>query len=192
MENEVVEFLAKYIDLTEEEAATIIELDLIKKYPKGTTLLREGEVCQACYLVLEGCLRSYYLIDGEEKTTGFFVESQLVYTVSYMKGTPSEHYLSCLEDCIACVGSPEKTKELVKKIPKLESIGHLFNSELMVEKQVFIENYMTLGPEKRYLKLLESRPDLVNRVPQYYLASYLGIKPETLSRIRKRLVKNKV
>lgn len=191
MDNEIVKFLSKYITLTEDEIEAIIKLDLIRKYKKGTVLLKEGAISKECFLVLSGCIRSYYLIDGEEKTTAFYVESQLIYSVSYMKGIPSEYYLSCLEDCILCVGTLEKTKELVDKVPKLEALGHIFNSELLVESQVLFDKYKTLSPEQRYLKLLETRPDLCDRVPQYHLASYLGIKPQSLSRIRKRILTNK-
>lgn len=192
MHNEVARFLSRYIHLSEEEAQVIMDLDLVRKYKKDTVLLKEGAVCHECYLVLDGCIRSFYLVDGEEITTEFFEETQLIYTVSYIKGGPSEYYLDCLEDTVVCVGNIEKANELVRKIPRLESIGHMFNSELMVKNQLSFDNYMTLSPEKRYLKLLETRPDLCNRVPQYHLASYLGIKPESLSRIRKRIASNQV
>lgn len=191
MENEIIKFISQYIDLSREEAEAIIDLDLIRNYPKGTLLLQEGEVCKECFLVLQGCVRSYYLIDGEEQTTEFFEETQLIYSVSYMKNTPSEYYLECLEDSIICIGNTEKTQQMVSKVPRLERIGQMFNSDLMVKNQVNLDKYLTLSPEKRYLKLLETRPTLCNRVPQYYLASYLGIKPESLSRIRKRLMTNK-
>lgn len=187
MEHEVANFLSQYIELTDDEVETINELDLIQRHKKGTVLLKEGEVCNECYLVLEGCLRSYYLIDGEEKTTAFYTEEELAYPVSYNSREPSEYYISCLEDCLLCVGNLEKTEVLVEEIPRLESLGHLFDNELMVEHQKRLDDYRTLDPEERYRKLLDERPGLCNRVPQYHLASYLGIRPETLSRIRRRI-----
>lgn len=192
MDHEIVKFIAGYISLSKEEMECIEALELIRKYRKGSILLKPGEVSDSCFLVLKGCVKSYFEQDGEEKITGFFLESQPIFTVSYMNRTPSEYYLSCLEDSIICVGSPEKTKEMISKIPKLEAIGKTINGEMMVKNQIQLDTYMTLSPEKRYLKLLETNPDLCNRVPQYQLASYLGIKPESLSRIRKRLLTNKV
>jgi CRP-like cAMP-binding protein len=190
MENEIIKFISKFVKLTDEEADVLLGLDLIRKFDKGTVLLEAGAISNECFLVLEGCIRSYFLIDGEEKTTAFFTENQVATPVSYYTRTTSEYFLSCLEDSILCVGTIEKTTSLLKKIPRLESIGHILNGELVIQNQVEFDSYKTLSPEKRYLKLLESRPDLCNRVPQYHLASYLGIKPETLSRIRKRLVTN--
>ena len=189
MENNFIEFLSQYITLTEDEKKIIEELNLIRKYKKGTVLLKEGMISNECYWVLKGCLRSYYVIDGEEKTTAFFTETQIATPVSYAKRTPSEYYISCLEDCMLSVGTIEKTNMLISKIPKVKIIGNILNGELLVENQILFDNYMMLTAEKRYLKLLETRPDLCNRVPQYHLASYLGIKPESLSRIRRRLIK---
>ncbi len=187
MENEAIKYILKYIDLTEEEINTIIEFDLLKTFKKDTILLYGGTISNACFLVLEGCIRSYYLINGEEKTTEFFTENQIAMPLSYHTQSPSEYFIACLEDSIICVGSMEKTKELLKKIPKLEVIGNQLNSEQVVQHKIAYDTYKTLNPEQRYTHLLETQPNLISRVSQYHIASYLGIQPETLSRIRKRI-----
>jgi CRP-like cAMP-binding protein len=188
MENEAIKYITKYIDLTPEEIDTVIEFDLIKKFKKDTILLEEGAICNACFLVLEGCIRSYYLINGEEKTTDFYLENQISMPVSYHTQVPSEYFISCLEDSIICVGSMEITKELLKKIPKLEAIGHHLNSDQALTNKIAYDTYKTQTPEQRYSDLQKNRPELIMRVSQYHIASYLGIKPETLSRIRKRII----
>jgi hypothetical protein len=76
----------------------------------------------------------------------------------------------------------------VQQIPKMKELISQFNEQLFTESQIKFEQYFTLSPQKRYLKLLDTRPDLCQRVPQYMLASYLGIKPESLSRIRKKML----
>ncbi|MFY0689596.1 MAG: hypothetical protein JXQ90_20665 [Cyclobacteriaceae bacterium] len=79
----------------------------------------------------------------------------------------------------------------MEKIPKLESVGQILNGDLILENQIAFEEYKTLTPRRRYIKLQEKRPEVYNRVPQYHIASYLGIKPESLNRIRRRLALNK-
>jgi CRP-like cAMP-binding protein len=182
------EFIAKYIDLSEEEIRIIEELKLIVSYKKNTVLLSEGELSKECYFILKGCLRSYYVIDGEEKTTEFFTEQQAVTPISYVMKQPSEYYLSCLEDSVIALG--QKNDQLIERIPKLKTLIMQMNGELLARNQESFDHFKNSNPEERYRKLLETRRDLVNRVPQYQLASYLGITPESLSRIRKRLLKD--
>ncbi|AHM62623.1 putative transcriptional regulator, Crp/Fnr family protein [Flammeovirgaceae bacterium 311] len=187
METSLIDFLSQYILLSEEEVQIIKKHNLIQEFKKNTILLKEGQVSTECYLVLKGCIRSYYLLDGEEKTTEFFIENQPVTPVSYIKKIPSEYYLSCMEDCILSIGSPEKTHHFLNEFPKFASLIGTISNDLLANHQMLFDDFKNLPPEKRYLKLIDTRPDLVNRVPQYYLASYLGIKPQSLSRIRKRI-----
>lgn len=187
MEDKIIKFLRDYISLSEEEANIIKENSLVKEYPKGTILLKEGELAKRCYFVLDGCLRTYYLVDGEEKNTAFYSEKNSITPVSYIKGTPSEYYISCLEDCILSVGTGEKTREILDKLPHLESVIGKISIDLLANNRITSDDFKKLSPEEHYLNLLKTKPDLCSRVPQYHLASYLGIKPESLSRIRKRI-----
>ncbi len=187
MEKGIINYLTKYLSLTDEEVNLINDLNLIREFSKGTVLLKEGESAEECYLVLEGCIRSYFIIDGEEKTTEFYTENEPVTPVSYTQQKPSEYYLSCVEDCLLSVGSAKTTEVLLTKVPGIAILFRKINDELLAKQQVKFDNYINLSPSKRYLKLLETRPDLCQRIPQYQLASYLGIKPESLSRIRKRI-----
>ncbi|MET0946427.1 MAG: Crp/Fnr family transcriptional regulator [Flavobacterium sp.] len=187
MQNKIIKFITDYIPLSEEEITILNEQNLIISYKKNSILLSQGELAKANYFVLKGCVRSYYLIDGEEKTTEFYTENQGVIPVSYVNKQPSEYYLSCLEDCILALGTPERDKALIEKIPKLKSLIMQMNNEMMAQNQISFDNFKNLSPELRYLKFMETRPDLINRVPQYHLATYLGITPESLSRIRKRI-----
>lgn len=187
MEDDVIKFITRYISLSEAEERVIKEQKLIKAYKKGSLLLSEGEVSRECYFVLKGCIRSYYLVDGEERTTEFYTENQSVRPVSYVTNQPSEYYLSCLEDCVVVVGSAERNKQLIEKLPRLESLLMQMNGELLVQNQVSFDNFKNLSPEMRYLKLLETRADLFDRVPLYHIATYLGITAVSLSRMRKRI-----
>lgn len=188
MDDIIIQFITDVIPLSEEEISIVREHTVIMTFKKNYILLSEGEFAKEHYFILKGCVRSYYLIEGEEKTTEFFTENQGVVPVSHIKKQPSEYYLSCLEDCVLSVGTPERTDSLIEKVPKLKFLIMQMNNELLAEKQISSDNFKNLNPEMRYLKFLESRPDLFNRIPQYLMASYLGITPESLSRIRKRMI----
>ncbi|MBL6447949.1 Crp/Fnr family transcriptional regulator [Fulvivirga sp. 29W222] len=177
------------VSLTEEELQAISAAIEIRAYKAGTILLEAGEIATECYLNLKGCVRQYYFIDGEEKTTFFYTEDQPIASfASATKKMPSTHYLSCVEDTVLSVMSFEKEEKLYKKYPRFESLCRIGVEEQLGDYQEILAKYITSSPEERYLNLLETRPDLLNRVPQYQLASYLGVKPESLSRIRKRIM----
>ncbi len=187
MDELIINYISKYISLSDEEIRIVREQNLIRQYKKNEVLLAEGELATECYFILSGCVRAYYLIDGEERNTAFYIENQTITPISYQTHSFSEYYLSCLEDCIIAVGSDERNKELVEKIPKLSSLILQMNGELLMQKTVELDDFKNYNPEQRYLKLLEKNTDLANRVPLYHLASYLGITQVSLSRIRKRI-----
>lgn len=191
MSNPIVDFLSKYIDLTEEEIGIVSNQDMIRSCKKGTILLSAGTTAKECYFILQGCVMSYYMVDGEVKVTEFFTESQPITPVSYTTKQTSEYYLKCLEDCIISIGTPESSTELLRKLPRLAAMGSSIMEDQLANQRMKYDELIKLSPEKRYLNLQKTSPDLLNRVPQYLIASYLGIKPESLSRIRKRLINNR-
>jgi CRP-like cAMP-binding protein len=186
------EFLSNFKILTKAEMDIIYENTTVKAFKKGTILLKEGQVATNCYAVLKGCVREYYLIDGEEKSTAFFTEQQPVNSfTSYALQRPSKRFLECIEDSVLTVGTESLEKEMCRRIPRLTSIIRDEVEKEAGKTQDAFALFMTSSPEQRYLNLLEDRPELLNRVPQHQIASYLGIKPESLSRIRKRILVNK-
>jgi CRP-like cAMP-binding protein len=188
MEKVLLEYISKFPSLTEEEVKGIVENLTVRSYKKGTVLLKEGEINKECYFVLKGCLRQYYIVDGEEKTTEFLTEEQGVGSVtSYLEQSYSDHYLTCVEDCILIVGNMDEGKDMYEKFPKLEIITRAIIEQDFGKTKEALAFFITSTPEERYLNLLETRPDLLQRVPQHQIASYLGVSPESLSRIRKRV-----
>ncbi len=85
MENELIKHLSKYVEITKELEEAIVESAFIKNYRKGTILLKEGDFSNECYFIIKGCIRSYYLKDGEEKTTEFYTEEQVISPSFYGK-----------------------------------------------------------------------------------------------------------
>jgi CRP-like cAMP-binding protein len=192
MEQEIINYLSKYITISKELEEALNETTFIRKFKKGTILLEEGAYTNECYFVIKGCIRSYYIKDGEEKTTEFFTEEEAVTPTCYGTNTRSTHYLECLEDTVAGVGNPEIENDMYKRFPVLESLNRVLAEAIMARYQENFAEFKMASPEERYANLLRMRPDLVQRVPQYQIASYLGITPESLSRIRKRtMVKEK-
>lgn len=106
--------------------------------------------------------------------------------------TPSEYYISCVEDSILTISNLDMEAEVNRKFPRFESLCRMFSEELLAKQRTDFDEFKTSSPEQRYLNLLQSRPDLVQRVPQHQLASYLGIKPQSLSRLRARILQKKI
>ena len=187
MESELFDFIARYMPLTEPEKQVIVDLALFKRYEKGTVLLREGELSNEYYFVIRGCLRAYYMIDGEERTTAFYTELQNLAPVSTVNKTPSDQYIVCLENSLLLVSTSETEQLVNERFPRFETLCRLLAEDLLAQSQASFDQFRNTSPEQRYLHLLDTRPDLLQRVPLHQLASYLGIKAESLSRIRRRV-----
>jgi len=192
MENILVQIMSTLTQLTEEEKLDIEQSFPITEFNKDAYLLKEGQVAKNAYFVIKGCIRAYELIDGEEKTTAFFTEEQSAANFnSLANNTPSKYNLVCSEDTSVAVLNAEKEQELYKKHPRFESFCRTGMEKMMGENQSKMAEFISQKPEQRYLKLQEERPGLIQRIPQYQIASFLGIKPETLSRIRKKIATDK-
>ena len=191
MQNLLFDFISKYVSLTEDEKDAIASVDVFRTVKKGTVLLKEGQYSNESYFVLKGCIRSYYIIDGEEKTTAFYTEMDALTPHFVISKAPSDYYISCVEDSIITVSNADMEADINSKFPKFEIICRKFSEELLARQQINFDEFKTSSPEQRYLNLLQKRPDLVQRVPQHQLASYLGIKPQSLSRLRARLLEKK-
>ena len=188
MQQQLIDYFNTITPLTKEESEAIAATMNIQSFPKGHILLREGDISFEAYFVLNGCVRQYYLVEGEERTINFFSEDQWVISMTSFAGQqPSNHFMECCEECTLVVGNREKEENLYQNFPRLETISRKVMERVFAEQQELMGAYFTDSPEQRYLKLQKNRPDLVQRLPQYLLASYIGIQPESLSRIRKRL-----
>ncbi|HRO43341.1 MAG TPA: Crp/Fnr family transcriptional regulator [Flavipsychrobacter sp.] len=191
MKNTLFDFISKYIALTEEEESAIVSLDIFRAVTKGTVLLKEGQKSKESFFVLKGCIRTYYIIDGEEKTTAFYTEMDALTPPCVINRRSSEYFISCVEDSILTVSNSDMEMEVNSKFPKFEIMCRKLSEELLAKKQIDFDEFKTSSPEQRYLNLLQNRPDLIQRVPQHQLASYLGIKPQSLSRLRARILEKK-
>ncbi len=187
MKNILFDFISKYVSLTEEEKNAIISLDIFHSVKKGTILLKEGQRSKDSYFLLKGCIRTYYIIEGEEKTTAFYTEMEALTPPCVRNKSASEYYVSCIEDSIILISNSDMEVEINGKFPKFETMCRILSEELLAKERMNFDEFKTSTPEQRYLNLIEKRPDLIQRVPQHQLASYLGIQPQSLSRLRARI-----
>lgn len=189
MNEELLKFLSGFPELSEDEVKVIAENIPVTTYQKGTTVLEAGQVPEECFFVLKGLVREYKMLDGDEKTVEFYDETHgAISSSNYVNQTPSDSYLVCAEDCLLICGNPKVDMANYEQFPILKSItSKMLETDLNEARDKF-SKFITSSPKERYLNLLETRPNLLNRVPLHQIASYLGMTAESLSRIRKRVL----
>lgn len=187
----VIDFMTNIGMLTSEEIEALADLIQVKQFRKGTLLYKEEENWDSCYFVLKGALREFLMIDGVEKTTQFFFENETANKFSnHTYKNLSRSCLICIEDSILMLGNydPVQEAEIYKKFPNLQQITRMTTEQDFGKMQDFLSSFITSTPTERYENLIKTRPDLLERVPLHQIASYIGVTPESLSRIRKRIV----
>lgn len=182
--------VSNFSPLRPEEVELIVEKTVVKKYMKGDILLREGQIPTKCYMVVEGCVREYLIKNGEEKSTAFYTESE-TFTPQSQEGKPSKHYWECVEDCVLTVSTNDFAEELRALLPRLEGVFSQIAINKIHKAKAEWSEFISSSPEERYLNLLATKSHLLERVPHHQIASYLGMKPQSLSRIRKRILDQK-
>lgn len=172
--------------LTTSEEEAIRDSMEIEVHKKGSTLIKEGQAHANSYFVLKGCIREFSLVNSKEYTSHFYTEGEWI----IVESASAVYELVCLEECTLVKGNETKAQALFGAFPELEVISRKLVESSFMESQKNQLEFRSLSPEDRYLKMMETRASLFQRVPLYLIADYLGIKPESLSRIRKRLAKS--
>jgi CRP-like cAMP-binding protein len=155
-------------------------------YKKGDYFVKEGQISRYIGFIVKGCLMCVYNNDGKEFIDEFSLDNEFISAyASFITGTPADKDIICLEDSELLILSYSNLQELYEIDPVFERTGRLMAEMLFMNWQQRVKSLLLDNAETRYLKLTENRPDLIQRVPQYHIAQYLGVSPETLSRIRK-------
>ena len=190
MSNTSLEICYNFPFFFKEELEEIFSAHEKVKFHKGDCILQEGKTANEYYILEKGLARSFVNdFSGNEVTTHFFAENEIIIEVSSLfQRIPTQENIVCITDCECWKLGFESFQELFHKIPNLREWGRAWMSQqLFVYKQRSVEMF-TLSATKRYLNLLEQKPQVVRLAPLKQIASYLGITDTSLSRIRKELV----
>lgn len=158
-----------------------------QEIPTKTTLLEEGQISRTMFFIDKGCLRTWVNNDGKEITTQFFFEGDSVSSIeSFRTNQPSLYSIESLEPCILQTISQKDFQNIIENSPELNKKleDHLFRR--LFQSQQLLYSFLKNNPKQRYEELIEQHPHIVQRIPQHYIASYLGITSVSLSRIRNR------
>jgi len=161
-----------------------------KKVASKTLLLKEGETSNKIFFIKKGCLRMGFYHDGRDITFQFFFENEAVSSIeSLRKNKPSNFFLESIEPTELEYIKKSDFETLIAEFPQMKEIfQEIIIKRLSRYTQLFL-SFIKDTPTQRYLELLENQPKIIQRVPQHYIASFLGITPVSLSRIRKRVQK---
>ena len=185
--------LSKTITLTEADKAIFRQHVIVKKLRKRQYLLQEGEICKSVAFVSKGMLRSYFVDEkSNEHIIQFAPEGWFISDLySFITEDSSNLNIDAIEDSELVLVSQAAHVLLENIIPEFFKFNYIQYRGAYIALQKRLTNIFTHSAEEKYIKLLSIYPDIMQRVPQHMIASYLGLKPETLSRVRKKLIAKK-
>lgn len=158
-----------------------------KEISARTVLLKENQISGSIFFIREGCLRMWFNKDGKDITIQFFFENQAVASIeSFMTGQPGMFYIESIEPCRIIEIKKKDFYAMLEEMPDVkEGFNHIMFRRFSNYARLFLSRIKDT-PAERYNDLIQNHPEIIRRVPQHYIASYLGITPISLSRIRNR------
>lgn len=186
----LIDYIRKNIDLTTEEESLLLSKINYRKYLKGQYIVQQGDICKCSNFILSGCTRTFYVDDkGQEHIIMFAVEDWWTSDIgSFITQTPADYNVQCLENTAVIQFLYDNQDELYDDIPKLERLFRKMLERALVASQKRIVRNFSLTAKEQYLHFKQEYPKIEQRIPQYMLASYLGITKEFLSKIKSQLI----
>ncbi len=192
MKTQIIQSIQSIVNLNKTEEDAFLKILELKTFKKKEFLLHEGQICNKITFLNSGCMRLFYNVEGVENTIQFFFSGSW-YTdySSFLTGQATIENMQALENSEVVQFKKDDLYKLYAAMPIFDRVGRIFAENAYLSISQLNQMKTNEEPEIRYLNLLKTRPELAQQIPQHYIASYLGIKPETLSRIRKRIFTSK-
>ncbi|MFC2096606.1 Crp/Fnr family transcriptional regulator [Bacteroidota bacterium] len=193
MFDDFIYHIKKYGDLDETSISFLQKNVKFKHYKKNELILCAGKVPRYVYFVLDGMVRLFYSFDGEEKTAFFYNKNNFIWpkiNSNHLVST-QKNYMSINNSTLVLIDI-NAIQELNEKSYNFSQIYRNSKEQELIKYQQLISYFVTLSPQERFKNLLEKNKSLFLKVPQQYIASYIGISAETFSRIKKRIYQNKI
>jgi CRP-like cAMP-binding protein len=182
------EKIQKRTHITETDILLAFQVAHFKQFEKGTLLTEEGKVENYLYFIMEGVTRSFFFKEDQNISLDFHFTGQFVSVYeSFLDQVPARHAIEALTQVSTMRIRHADLAKLYAQSPKFEQIGRILTEELFKNTSERLKSLLSESATERYINLLNTYPEYVQNIPLKYLASYLNIKPESLSRIRKKL-----
>ena len=192
MTEKLINTIQSIIDLDPKEIDCIKLLWKEKSIKKGDLFLAEGQICKQVGFIVNRLMRYYINHDGEDKTYAFARENNFICNnESFIPQIPSTKIIQALEDCEILQISYEDLQLFYKSVKQAERFGRLIIEQVFIQTLQDLSSFYTDTPKLRYEKFIKEHPDLQQRISQYHIASFVGVKPQSLSRIRKKTFNQK-
>ena len=186
----LLDYINRVVELTEEEEHKLVSLISFRKLLKGQYFLQQGDICKFSGFVISGCTKTFYVDDeGQEHIVMFSIEDWWTSDMgSYISQKPADFNVQCLEKTELIQLSYEQQEEMLREIPKLERFFRIIIERAFVASQKRVIRNLSMSAKDRYLFFRNQYPKIEQRIPQYLIASYLGITKEFLSKIKSQLI----
>lgn len=186
------QLIAQFVTFSDREKAILENAFVFKQVPRKFSLVRQGQVANELYFINKGMLRLFYENEGDEITAFIFRENLFASSYdSFLRQTPSIQSLEALEEADLLVITQSKMNELYEELPKFNILTRKIAEQRFINAQQILSSFLLDSPEVRYEKFMQQNGDLLLRVPHHIIASYLGMTPVSMSRIRNRLAQQK-
>lgn len=187
--SEIINHVSQYISIKEEDVPLIVNAFDIINVKKNTLLEEENHLTNYLYFIIDGFVRIFYVKEGEERTTQINCPSRFITSFqSFITNSKAYDNVETITDCTLLRICKADLENLNKKVENWSFFGEKIYEQALVYNEERTRDMILLNAEERYLKLISSQSEIIKNVPLQYIASYIGIKPESLSRIRRQII----